>query len=246
MRTIRSVEKAFQILDCIAEGDGRRSMAQIGRELGMPPATLHGFLQTLEGLGVVVRDPYAGGYAIGERMLRLGLKGDSSTTLARLVRPHLVDLRNTTRETVHLAVPVNGDEVRYVGMAEGSYPVRLTSLVGRTERAEDTALGPVLFTSLATDHPRGVVCGRRGGRGYCMKQEADLDAVCVAASFSYGTNGASRAGISVVIPRFRFAARGEDFYVDPLVRTAEEVERELGGVDPAEGSPDPGARRPGS
>lgn len=228
MKTIQSVEKAFRVLDCIAAGNGRRSMTEIARELEMSPATLHGFLVTLEGLGAIARDPHAGGYSIGDRMLRYSLMADASGTLARLILPRLAALRSKTKETVHLAIPEDGGSIRYIAAAEGAYPVRLASLVGKTERAEDAALGPVLFEDLARVHPRGIVCRRRCGRTLCMKQEPELDAVCIAAGFSYGPRQASKAGISIVVPRFRFAAEGEDFYVGPLIEEVQAAERAAG------------------
>ena len=48
MKTIQSVDKAMLILNYIADHNGKATLSQISRGLGMAVTTLHGFISTLE------------------------------------------------------------------------------------------------------------------------------------------------------------------------------------------------------
>lgn len=227
MKTIKSVEKAFAVLDYIADHNGKKNLTEIGAALEMSPATIHGFLATLEELGAIERSGAQGTYTLGSHMLRYGIASDPLRTLKRLCQPHLDALRDATQETAHLAISQGDRTVLYIQKAESPYPVRLTSLVGTSEPAEQSALGYVLCGLDANEHADTVELMQANGRPVCIKFEPDLDAYCLATKFSYGA-GESEAGISVVVPRTRYEKHSRAFYVDALAGEAQRIEHELG------------------
>ena len=227
MKTIKSVEKAFVILDYIADHNGDKNLTEIGNALEMSPATLHGFLATLEELGAIERSGSSNAYSLGSRMLRYSLVGDASHALKRLCQPHLDALRDKTEETAHLAIPEGKRRVLYIQKAESPYPLRLTSLVGTSEDARKSALGYVLYSlEPGEEDAANIELIQEGARTVCIKFEPDLDAYCLATEFSYGANG-TEAGISIVVPSARYDRRPREFFTDALASTAGKVENEL-------------------
>src|SRR2546423_11362570 len=75
--TIRSVERAVDLLFCLAGRDGTRSLEHLAREIGCSKSTVHRLLGTLEGLGVVAveRDGHYRRYRLGPRVRELGREG---------------------------------------------------------------------------------------------------------------------------------------------------------------------------
>ena len=60
MKTIKSVEKSFHILNAIARWNGQKNLTELSVLLSLSPGTLHGFLATLEEVGAIDRDPQSG------------------------------------------------------------------------------------------------------------------------------------------------------------------------------------------
>src|SRR4051812_9525512 len=75
--TIRSVERAVELLYCLAARDGSRSLEHLAREIGCSKSTVHRLLGTLEGLGAVAveRDGHYRRYRLGPRIRELGREG---------------------------------------------------------------------------------------------------------------------------------------------------------------------------
>ena len=74
------------------------------------------------------------------KILQLGSGVSLDPELRDIARPHLVELRDVTDETVHLGVR-DGNHVVYIDKIEGSHPVRLVSAVGQIMPLHTTALG---------------------------------------------------------------------------------------------------------
>lgn len=81
-----------------------------------------------------------------------GLELDGQTTwgLVDAARPHLADLREATRNTVHLAV-LEGIEVVYVNILRGPDAPRLPSRVGGRLPAHATGVGKAMVAFAADD-----------------------------------------------------------------------------------------------
>ena len=227
MKTIKSVEKAFHIINYIASHNGQKNLTEIGNALDMSPATLHGFLSTLEETGAITRDDITGKYILGELIFKYSLINNPIQTLGRICRPCLQTIRDQTKETVHLAIPYGNNKILYIAREESPYPFRMTSLVGTFEEAANSALGYLLYRLPLPDTDTTIECRTDLSRPLCIKYEPELEAYCLATIFTYGADTEYKAGISLVIPRTRFSIHPDTFFITPLLAGAQQIEHQF-------------------
>ncbi len=95
---MRSVERAFDLLELIQDSGGRTKLSDLSTETGLPPPTVHRLLGTLVQLGYVRQLPDKT-YALGARLVRLGDgAGRQLGAGARPVLASLVDELGGDRE----------------------------------------------------------------------------------------------------------------------------------------------------
>lgn len=145
--SIRAVSRALDVLEAFSAEAPALSLMEVSERVGLNPSTTFRLLATLESRGYVEHDEATGRYRVGVAVLR-----PTSTFLAHLnvrerVYPFLVDLRDSTRETVHLTVlDPRTMEVIYLEKLEGLQPIGLmSSRVGGRSPAYCTAVGKALL-----------------------------------------------------------------------------------------------------
>jgi DNA-binding IclR family transcriptional regulator len=144
---VQVLERAFRILDVIAENGGGTSISDISGRLQLHKATAHRLLMFLESERFIERKGSSGNYHIGSRILELGLSALSRLDLCDIARPQLHLLVEQTGETSHLAVLREGDVV-CLAYVESTQTVRTPSAVGTRVPAHCTALGKAMLAFL--------------------------------------------------------------------------------------------------
>lgn len=144
---VRAVLRALDVLEAFSTDDPALSLMEVSERVGLNPSTTFRLLATLQSRGYVEHDEATGRYRVGVAVLR-----PTSTFLAHLnvrerVYPFLVDLRDASRETVHLTVlDPRTMEVIYLEKLEGLQPIGLmSSRVGGRSPAYCTAVGKALL-----------------------------------------------------------------------------------------------------
>jgi DNA-binding IclR family transcriptional regulator len=130
------------------------SIRELGLQTSLPRPTVHRLLMTLQTGGMVT--PVGGRYVIGSRVLWLASRRLAQVELRAVGRPYLLDLRNKTGETVHMAVLEQG-QVVYVDKVESPGPMRMASAIGGIMPAHSTALGKAMLAYLPTDQVRTIL-----------------------------------------------------------------------------------------
>lgn len=106
MKTIQSVDKAMLILNYIADHNGKATLSQISRGLGMAVTTLHGFISTLERWNLIQKDPLTNRYYLGLKLFQLGICCQEELIIKNTLHPYLEELCREFDETTHLAIPL--------------------------------------------------------------------------------------------------------------------------------------------
>ena len=224
MRTVRTVERALALLRMIAGSSPPMTFGELHKAAGLPKASAHNLLTTLEESGFVVRDGH-GRYSVGLAAFEVGSAHPVRTGLLRLAEPLLRDLVRRHNETCHLGILDHGD-VLYVERLESSQPVRLSTATGVRVEAYATGIGKALL-SLAPDpdvkalYPaklRPITPGTLASmpallrdlaetrrRGYALdNEESTVGVRCAGAAVS--APGWPAAGISLSVPLQRAPA----------------------------------------
>jgi DNA-binding IclR family transcriptional regulator len=140
------ITRAAAIIGALAEPGGRRSLAQLAAQTGLPKTTVHRICTALEQVGYVRMDATSGCRELGPGLLRLAFSGRRDLT--EELQPSLRRLSLELNETVDLAV-LDGSEVLFV--AQHPAPERALMAIARVGAhfpAYSLASGKVLLARL--------------------------------------------------------------------------------------------------
>ncbi len=139
-----SVSRAIAILEYLAGAASPQELSSICSALRMNKSTTYRFLTTLESLGYVSQDLENNRYGLGSKVVWLASRFLEAIDLRALARPLLLQLREETGETIHLAI-LDHFEVVYIDKVDGKSSVRMASRVGNRMPAHSTGLGKTLL-----------------------------------------------------------------------------------------------------
>jgi DNA-binding IclR family transcriptional regulator len=246
-KTVRYVERAINILFCVAESDEPITLSEICRSLDLDKATALRLLFTLQQYGLVHRDPKTRQYGPGSNIQRL--RNPWQSDLLSLCRPRLDYLRRSTRETVSL-VCARGLERVVVDVFTTPNELSVTPVVGTAHPIYSGASGKVLMafmpeserdhiielTGLKPVSPNAVSdrmayleilqTVRRNGYAYSIG-DVTVGASALAAPI-FDANGAVVAVISLRGPEVRMPAERMKQMAPLVMQVAGEISAELG------------------
>ncbi|MCF6422275.1 MULTISPECIES: IclR family transcriptional regulator [Amycolatopsis] len=222
------------LLGAFRPGDQALGASELARRTGLPKSSVHRLTGHLVTHGLLERDGTA--VRLGLRLFEIGQLAGRERGLVDAARPYLADLREATRNTVHLAV-LEGTEVVYLDIVRGPDAPALPSRIGGRFPAHATAVGKailahspasvldtVLAAGLTRVGPRTITAPgllrrqltRIRDEGVAYEREESGVGVTCAASPVLGATGRARAAISIS----GWSNRVRVERVSPAVRTA--------------------------
>lgn len=168
--TQSSLQRAFGVLELIADNDGRMGVAQLAAESHLPLSSMHRLVSTLVDLGYLHQEP-SRKYVLGAPLVRLGHA--SSRLLSNWAQPRLARLADEVGESVNLAM-LDGDDVVYVAQAPSRRSMRMFTEVGCRTLPHCTATGNAILSTMAEDDVRRLLA-RTGMPRYTDNTITDAD-----------------------------------------------------------------------
>lgn len=144
--TVRSVQKAIDVLLAVADHDRPVTLTEIAAKAGIPVATASRLLSTLTESSLLKRDGKS--YSLGIRAFEIGKKAEEGLDLIDVSKPHLRSLADRTGENANLAV-LDGTDVVYLACEECSRMMRAFTVQGARVSAYATGVGKVLLSGLS-------------------------------------------------------------------------------------------------
>ena len=243
---VQSLERAFMLLETMADAGGVISLSQLAADAQLPLPTIHRLVRTLVDLGYV-RQEASRQYSLGPRLIRLG--ETTSRMVGRWSRPVMEGLAHRLGESVNLAM-LDGDQVVYVGQVMASQnSMRMFTEVGRRVLPHSTGVGKAMLAQMDPAEVQALVSrtgmpartehtitdaeqlaaelGRTRARGYALDEgEQEIGVRCVAVAVP-GTPQPLALSVSGPLPRMTdaFVERA----VEPLREAAARIGAEIGG-----------------
>lgn len=248
---VQSLDRAFVILETIAEAGGVLGVSQLADRAGLPLATIHRLLRTLVDLGYVRQEP-SRQYSLGPRLMRLA--DASAKRVAAWARPAMTEAVAVLGESVNLAV-LDGDEIVYVAQVQPSHHfMRMFTEVGRRTFPHATAVGKAIlahhpdaevlallartgmdrYTAHTLTDPRAflVALAETRDRGYALDEgEQEIGVRCVAVVVA---DAPQPMALSMSGPLPRMGDEAIAAAVPVLRLAAARISAELGHPDPFE------------
>jgi IclR family transcriptional regulator, KDG regulon repressor len=162
-QTLTSVANAARLLREFGRGDPQLGVSELARRVGIAKSSAHRIVHTLAREGLLERVDETGAYRLSLTMQMLGATAQAASSLHSAATAALDQLRNLSRETVHLAV-LDGLEVVYVERRESPGAVQTFGRIGNRGSAHSTGSGKVLLAFLPPDELERRLAGARLAR----------------------------------------------------------------------------------
>jgi IclR family transcriptional regulator, acetate operon repressor len=150
---VRSLERAFELLEHLADAGGEMALSELTEVSGLPMPTIYRLMRTLVNRGYVRQEP-SKRYALGPRLIRLG--EGAGRLLGSWARPALTRLVDELGETANMAV-LEGDEAVYVAQVPSRHSMRMFTEVGRRVQPHCTGVGKALLAQLPESRVREIL-----------------------------------------------------------------------------------------
>jgi IclR family transcriptional regulator, KDG regulon repressor len=250
--TVDAAAKALDLLNVFSFTERKLSLNTLAARTGIPRATAFRLLSTLEQSGFVAK--VGAEYHLGIKCLVLGNVVAADLDVREKAHPHLVALRDITRETAHIAV-LHQWQVVYLERVPSPQPVGfMQSRAGAILPAHCTALGKTL---LAYQPEHEVAAWAAAAtfealtpythtsaqplleelqfireRGYALdEQEHEIGVRCIAAPI-LNHRGEVVAAISVAGPEYRMPeTMAGSTMAEQVCASARAISHELGAYD---------------
>jgi IclR family acetate operon transcriptional repressor len=166
---VQSIERALDLLECLARSSTWVGISELSEATGQPAATIHRLLMTLVMRKYVVRDSQTHCYALGPAFH--GLSGSSlqMPDWTAIATPYLQELVKISEETANLTV-IEGNRAVYVAQAQSKRMVRMFTKLGNRVPLHCTGCGKVLLAY----QPKGVIASIMAEEGLPRYTEATI------------------------------------------------------------------------
>ncbi len=246
MKRIKSLEKAFDILDCFRETQVDWGVSELAKELNIPKSTIASLLKTMVDCGYLRQDERTKKYHLGLRVLELGFVARIDMQVRKYALPILEELQRATEEIVYLTVPRYG-EVLYLETVYPSQRQVRYSDVGRLGPMHCTGVGKAMMAYMPDEYVEQIAAvkglqkftsntittvedlkaelARTRERGYAIDNgEHDRNIGCVAIPL-VDDDGLAVAGVSVSGPVLRFGPEVQQKYAELTMEAVTSLKR---------------------
>ncbi len=138
------VRRLAAILDAFGARDVYLGVNEIARRTQLPKSTVSRLVKEMHEAGFLERRAEKVG--LGLQMFEWGERASRRRSVRAVALPFMADLREATRQTIHLAV-LDGTEVVYVEILHREDGPRLLSKVGERLPAHATGVGKALLSA---------------------------------------------------------------------------------------------------
>ncbi|WP_456389672.1 IclR family transcriptional regulator [Profundibacter sp.] len=235
---IRSVVRAFAVLDCFSEDAQRLTLHEICQKLGLPKSTVFRLLNTLLEIGYLHLEEQK--YCLSFRVLRLASFIPSTLNMRVIANSELRHLGEITGETVSISV-LEGVERIVIDVVESPSLLRSIVRVGEVVGLQTGAVSRVFMA-----FQDGLIKDIFGQGSVPDNLDAELaevralgyacsvgDRVCGASGMAapiFDINGACNYCISIAGPEARMLAQRDEL-AKHLIASTQRISRLYGNVE---------------
>ncbi|NIF53031.1 IclR family transcriptional regulator [Burkholderia sp. Ax-1724] len=241
--------KFIAVLQLIADAQTPPNVAKLSAASGYPRPTVHRIVAALQAEGLIVATGSGSTFGLGPRLINLASHSWERSDLRLAAVDALMALRDVTAETIHLAVPSQGEMV-YIEKLESPHAVRMASRIGTRVSLTSSSVGKAYMATLGTAEREALLkdaplvrftehtltdldAVRReldatAQRGYAEDREENEVSICCYGSAIRGPDGRVAGCVSISMPTFRRRADARTSYIEPLLAACEAIARRLG------------------
>jgi IclR family KDG regulon transcriptional repressor len=241
--------KFIAVLQLVADAPSPPNVARLSAASGYPRPTVHRIVAALQAEGLIVGVGNGTTFGLGPRLVNLASRSWERSDLRLAAVDSLMGLRDLTSETIHLAVPSQGEMV-YIEKLESPHAVRMASRIGTRVSLTSSSVGKAYLATLGvaereallqvaplerfTDHTLTRVDDVREEivateqRGYAEDREENEVAISCFGAAIRGSDGRAVGCISISMPTYRLKSDAQICYIEPLLAACQTIAARLG------------------
>lgn len=253
--TMQSLDRALGVLVAVARED-RATLTDLSLALGIPTATTHRILTTLQKRNFVRFDDEHQDWSIGIEAYRTGVAFLKRTNLSDVGRPVMRRLMEHTGETANLAVR-DGAEVVFIGQVETQNPIRAFFPPGSRTPMHASGTGKAILAALPEDRLLTLLKGaglkeftghthvtpkalfedlaKTRARGWSFDRNERYDGMSCIGSAIFNDRSEPCAGVSISGPSSRFTDVQIAEFGTAVAQAAAEITHLIAGQPAKEG-----------
>jgi IclR family acetate operon transcriptional repressor len=136
------IPRVMAVLSAFTAADGPLGISELARRTGLPKGTMHRLAHEMREHGLL--DQAGTQFRLGIRLFELGETANAQRHLREVAVPYMADLRQATKQTIHLAV-LDGTDVVYIQILAARDAPRLPSRIGGRVPAHATGVGKAIL-----------------------------------------------------------------------------------------------------
>jgi len=248
-KTIRSIDRALQVLELFSLEKPEWGVTEISKVLNIYKSNVHNVLSTFAEKGFVKKNSKTDKYKLGIKFFELGSVVIKNMDLRRITHPYIEKLSKEFNETVHLGVL---DEGRVISIEREESNKGLCSHIeiGRRAPLHCTAVGKAIMSYLSENeinliikekglekYTENTITTKEGlenefkkirKQGYAVDNMEHEEGVRCVAGPIRDYNGKVIASMSISGPSVRITVDKEEEYAKMLVEACRVISKELG------------------
>ncbi len=154
--TLKSVEKALQILEAFSISHPELSVSELEEKLSLPKVSIYRFLRVLLKRGFIMQNPQTRKYRLGIKVFELGSIVLKDMELRKIAFPLIEELSRKSGETVHLGI-LDGKEAVSVEGAESGHSLRISLPIGKRVCLHSAGIGKAILAFLEDEEIEAIV-----------------------------------------------------------------------------------------
>lgn len=243
--TVRSVERAIDVLEIIMGNTAALSLTEISDRVGLHPSTTQRLLLTLEARNFIHRDPETKLYVLGSKLIFPA----TGYNLRNIALPFLEKVTKKCGEITSFAIR-SGNQATYIAQASSGRPVNMFVQTGSLVPLHCTGVGKTILANLNYAEVLLIV-GDTGleaytpntiinidllsddldlikKRGYAIDdEEREVGIRCLAAPIFF-SDGTILGAISISGPTGRVTPKKDEWFTERLIKNAARLSSMLG------------------
>ena len=250
MTQVRSVNRAFEILDLLAGHHEGLVMAEIRRKLKIPLSTLFSILNSLVYKNCIYRDSLSMRYHLGWKIASLSSQLNQNDLILRVALPVINEkIRPRCEETVTMTI-LDGRDILFIYVNQGnSKNLQVVPTVGNKLPAYATGSGRSMLAFLPIEQVHRIYPEDTFNRlthrtktskkellddlkliqqkGYIYDEEESEYGIWAVCSCIRTAQNSPIAGISIVAPIVRVNGKNKVEWTQVLIETVDEIMKRL-------------------
>ncbi|WP_028309675.1 IclR family transcriptional regulator [Desulfitibacter alkalitolerans] len=153
---IKSVDKAFRIIELMAQESRPMGVTEISKRLKINKSTVHATLNTLLGKGYFEQDAEGGKYRLGIAFAQIANASLNSMDFRNKAKPVIARLSKQINETVHMVILRQG-KVVYIEKQESVQSMRIHTEIGKSQPCHCTGVGKVMLAWMDPEESKQLI-----------------------------------------------------------------------------------------